>query len=53
MNKFEREELWKKIGYAESLVCKQNWPSPNLSYVNNTEVNIVIQINGKKLSTLI
>ena len=42
------EELWKKIGYSDTLVCQQKWPVSNLSYVNSTDVNLVIQINGKK-----
>ena len=42
------EELWKKIGYDESLVSDQTWPTANLNYINNDDVNIVIQVNGKK-----
>jgi len=42
------EELWKKIGYNESLVSEQTWPTANLSYINNDDVNIVVQVNGKK-----
>ena len=42
------EELWKKLGYGPSLVSSQSWPKADLSYISNTNVNIVIQVNGKK-----
>ena len=42
------EELWKKLGYKNTLVSEQNWPKANLDYIKNTDVNIVIQVNGKK-----
>ena len=42
------EELWKKIGYNKSLVSEQSWPKANLKFIRNSNVNIVIQVNGKK-----
>ena len=42
------EELWKKLGYKNTLVSEQDWPKANLDYIKNTDVNIVIQVNGKK-----
>ena len=42
------EELWKKIGYQDTLVCEQDWPKPNMSYTKRSEINIVVQVNGKK-----
>ena len=37
-----------KIGYKESLVSEQPWPTANLKFIRSDSVNIVIQINGKK-----
>ena len=42
------EELWKKIGYKNSLVSEQVWPKANLKFISDANVNIVIQVNGKK-----
>ena len=42
------EELWKKIGYKESLVSEQSWPSADLKFISTDSINIVIQVNGKK-----
>ncbi len=42
------EELWKQLGYQESLASLQPWPKADLKFLINTDVNIVIQINGKK-----
>ena len=42
------EELWKKIGYKKSLVSEQPWPKADLKFISYTNVNIVIQVNGKK-----
>ena len=42
------EELWKKIGYKESLVSEQSWPSANLQFISTDSINIVFQVNGKK-----
>ncbi|PPR27289.1 MAG: Leucine--tRNA ligase [Alphaproteobacteria bacterium MarineAlpha9_Bin4] len=42
------EELWKVLGYKDTLVSEQNWPIANLDYIKITNVNIVVQINGKK-----
>ena len=42
------EELWKKIGYKQSLVSEQAWPKADLKFISDANVNIVIQVNGKK-----
>jgi leucyl-tRNA synthetase len=42
------EELWKKIGYKKSLVSDQAWPKADLKFISDSNVNIVIQVNGKK-----
>ena len=36
------------MGYKDKLVSEQSWPIANLDYVKITNVNIVVQINGKK-----
>ena len=41
------EELWKKLGY-DTLVCFQKWPIAKLKYIQNKNINIVVQVNGKK-----
>ena len=41
------EDLWKTLGY-NSLVANQKWPSANKEYLDNEEINLIIQINGKK-----
>ena len=42
------EELWKKLGYKNTLVIEEKWPVAKMRYIKNTNVNIVVQINGKK-----
>ena len=42
------EELWKILGYEDSLASSQSWPKANLSLIKETTVNIVVQVNGKK-----
>ena len=42
------EELWKKIGNHNTLVCEQSWPIAKLNYIKNKNINIVVQVNGKR-----
>ncbi len=41
------EELWSIMG-NNLLVVDQKWPQPNKNYIQEHNVNLVIQINGKK-----
>ena len=41
------EELWHIMGY-KSLVVDEGWPKTNKNYIKEENVNLVIQINGKK-----
>jgi len=41
------EECWSYIGNT-GLVCEEKWPEVNSSFIEERNVNIVIQINGKK-----
>ncbi|MCL2479418.1 MAG: leucine--tRNA ligase [Treponema sp.] len=40
------EELWQKLGHAES-ISKSEWPGWDESLCIDTEVTVVIQVNGK------
>jgi len=40
------EELWKQIGHAESLAYEP-WPVADPKYLVKTEIEIVVQMNGK------
>lgn len=40
------EELWNSIGYEES-IHKQSWPKLDENALNQEEVTIVLQVNGK------
>ena len=40
------EELWKRLGYTESLV-KEQWPSYDGAVLKAEEINIPVQVNGK------
>ncbi|MBT4277974.1 leucine--tRNA ligase [Candidatus Falkowbacteria bacterium] len=40
------EELWLKLGHKESIFL-QEWPEYNPKMVQDKEVNLVIQVNGK------
>ena len=42
------EELWKKLGNLNSLACEQPWPKVNKKYIEIKNINLVVQINGKK-----
>ena len=41
------EELWSIMGY-NNLVVNQSWPKTNKNYIKEENINLVIQINGKK-----
>ena len=41
------EELWSTMGY-DNLVVYQDWPKTNKNYIKEENINLVIQINGKK-----
>ena len=41
------EELWSIMGY-NNLVVNESWPKINKNYIKENNVNLVIQINGKK-----
>ncbi|MDA9558718.1 leucine--tRNA ligase [Alphaproteobacteria bacterium] len=41
------EELWSTMGY-DNLVIYQSWPKTNKNYIKEENINLVIQINGKK-----
>lgn len=45
------EELWAKLGHAES-IFKSSWPKFNPEMIKDKEVNIVVQVNGKVRDTL-
>ena len=40
------EELWHKLGYTES-IFRTKWPKYNPDYIQENEVEIVLQVNGK------
>ena len=40
------EELWTKIGHKQ-LVSEVKWPKPNKSYLDDDNINVIIQINGR------
>jgi leucyl-tRNA synthetase len=44
------EELWEKIGHAES-IFKENWPEYDLNLILDEEIELVIQVNGKVRDT--
>ena len=41
------EELWQKLGY-KNLVAEQKWPKFENKFLIEKNVNLIIQINGKK-----
>ena len=41
------EELWKMLGY-KSMVAEQMWPKYENKFLTEENVNLIIQINGKK-----
>jgi leucyl-tRNA synthetase len=40
------EELWEETGHRES-ICRERWPSFDLSAAAEEEVTLVVQVNGK------
>jgi leucyl-tRNA synthetase len=44
------EELWEKIGHAES-IFKEKWPEYDLNLILDEEIELVIQVNGKVRDT--
>ncbi len=40
------EELWSQSGHTES-IFKQKWPEYNLALIQDEEIELVIQVNGK------
>ena len=45
------EELWKILGY-DSLLAEQSWPKYDKRFLEETNVNLIVQINGKKKSVI-
>lgn len=43
---FIAEELWEKLGHKES-IFKQKWPEYNPALIQDEEIELVVQINGK------
>ena len=41
------EELWQILGY-KTLVAEQKWPQYENKYLSKENVNLIIQVNGKK-----
>ncbi|EKE18451.1 MAG: Leucyl-tRNA synthetase, partial [uncultured bacterium] len=40
------EELWEKLGYKDSIFL-QSWPVANEKYLQDDEIEMVVQVNGK------
>jgi len=45
------EELWEKLGHQES-ITKQSWPKYDVEFVEDSEIDLVVQINGKVRDTI-
>lgn len=45
------EEMWQKLGFTTS-IFKTDWPGFDPNYIQDVEIEIVIQINGKVRSRL-
>ena len=41
------EELWQILGY-KSLVSEQKWPRYENKFLTEENINLIVQINGKK-----
>ena len=41
------EELWKLLGY-KNLVSEQKWPRYKNKFLTEENINLIVQINGKK-----
>lgn len=46
------EELWERLGYTVMLV-QTEWPKANPDYLEDNEVTIAIQVNGKLRATVV
>ena len=46
------EELWQMLGYKK-LVLEQTWPSYDKGLLEESNINLIVQINGKKKLSLI
>jgi leucyl-tRNA synthetase len=40
------EELWEKLGHSES-IFKEKWPEYDSDLIQDEEINLVVQVNGK------
>ena len=45
------EELWQLLGY-KSLVSEQKWPKYENKLLTEENINLIVQINGKKKSVI-
>jgi leucyl-tRNA synthetase len=45
------EELWERLGHTSS-ISQEPWPTYDESLLQQTQVTVAVQINGKKRSTL-
>ena len=45
------EELWQRLGHTESVFVEGKWPSYDPKYLEEEEVTIVVQVNGKLRET--
>jgi len=41
------EELWERLGHAESIFARANWPAFDAAKATETSVTIAVQVNGK------
>ncbi len=46
------EEIWQKLGHTD-LLCEQAWPQVNEKYLSEDQIEMIIQINGKKRGKLL
>ena len=47
------EEIWQKFNQGNDFISSQKWPEYDKSLVQNTEIEIAVQINGKVRSKII
>ncbi len=46
------EELWQNVGHSKS-IAYESWPTHNEKYLQEEEITIAIQVNGKLRATII
>jgi len=46
------EELWERLGHAESIFDGANWPSHDEGKTQETSVKLAVQVNGKLRATV-